>query len=192
MKEVGQHVILFFSIDTWFQSFDTKHFTVLWSGRKYCLQEGRSIRRLQRFSGLITIALQNSSQRYCFNWSISFSNYSSSSSSSSWELRSGNETSGGTHFLIGVKWEWFWQFFNWKTPRLGISRPRNVWVHRKLTVLKYGSLNLSATCLVVTRAATGWPLPIGFPIVTASGTKSTNIYTCIKNDKTGLQTRIVQ
>lgn len=43
------------------------------------------------------------------------------------------------------------------------------------TVLKYSTpvfAKLAATVGVVNTAATGWPLPIGFPIVTMSGTTS--------------------
>lgn len=44
-----------------------------------------------------------------------------------------------------------------------------------LTVLKYSipdNMKASATSLVVTTHDMGWPLPIGFPMVTMSGTKS--------------------
>lgn len=45
----------------------------------------------------------------------------------------------------------------------------------KLTVLKYSrpeAPKLSAISLVVTTQDIGWPLPMGFPMVTMSGTKS--------------------
>lgn len=48
-------------------------------------------------------------------------------------------------------------------------------LEEKLTVLKYSSPEApkaSAISLVVTTQDMGWPLPIGFPIVTMSGTKS--------------------
>lgn len=48
-------------------------------------------------------------------------------------------------------------------------------LHKALTVLKYSipdDMKASATSLVVTTHDMGWPLPMGFPIVTMSGTKS--------------------
>ena len=45
----------------------------------------------------------------------------------------------------------------------------------QLTVLKYSTpqaSKLAAISLVVTTAAMGWPLPIGFPMVTMSGCTS--------------------